>query len=119
MSFRLKAKIVKNNFPAVRGEIRTQTVRVVNDTAAEVESIAKQLAPVETGRLRDSIHTENYRNGELKRVVAEAEYAGYVEYGTVHSAAQPFLRPAVESVKSRVNRRLGQIEKGLGRKIRG
>ena len=57
------------------------------DTAYEA---ARRYAPVDTGHLRDSI-----RRGEHSLEV-QADYAGYVEYGTVDTAPQPFFRPAVE-----------------------
>ena len=116
--FTLKTKITKNRFPQIKGAIRERVVKVVNETAQEVLSIAQQLAPVDTGFLRASGHLEGDARGELQKVVFDAEYAGYVEFGTSRSAAQPFLRPAVASIKSRFNRRAGQIRAGLGREIR-
>ena len=67
------------------------------DAAAIVEGAAKQNCPVDTGALRESIHTDIYRGAEaaqrggslassLFSVVAEVQpdmpYAGYVEFGT-------------------------------------
>lgn len=54
---------------------------------------AKELAPVDTGFLRNSI---DYDMGDREVAVgASAEYAPYVEFGTERQKAQPFLRPAV------------------------
>ena len=116
-NFRLRAKTVKNNFPQLKGAVRGGVVKIVNESATEIAAIARQLAPVDTGFLRDSIAVESYNRNELLRVIVDAPYAGFVEYGTSAQAAQPFLRPAVEAVKSRMNRRLGQIVRGLGGEI--
>jgi len=60
-----------------------------------VKELAVQLSPVDTGALRESIHTEP---GDVKgsyRVVASVPYAVFQEYGTAHMAASPFLTPAL------------------------
>lgn len=69
--------------------------------AEDVATLAATKAPVGSaaegdespGRLRDSIHAEQ------DRVVADAPYAAYVEYGTVNMDAEPFLRPAADTVE--------------------
>lgn len=60
--------------------------------ADDVERTAESLAPVDTGRLRDSIRSEG------GRVYTDVEYAGFVEYGTSDTPAQPFMRPAADTV---------------------
>ncbi|MCS7124780.1 MAG: HK97 gp10 family phage protein [Candidatus Bathyarchaeota archaeon] len=62
--------------------------------AMEVREDAKALAPVRTGRLRGSIYAKT--SGWTVEVGATAEYAIYVEFGTRHMQAQPFIRPAFE-----------------------
>jgi HK97 gp10 family phage protein len=69
----------------------------------EIAEDAKRLAPVRTGRLRDSIHVSDVSD---KHVIVEANprnpdtsagnepYAGYVEYGTSDTPREPFLAPA-------------------------
>lgn len=70
-----------------------------------VESTAKQLCPVDTGRLRSSIRTTTpYKRGRnlVVTVGTNVEYASYVENGTrnrdgsVRMRARPYLRPALE-----------------------
>jgi len=64
---------------------------IVEENAAQiVAQIAEQLAPKLTGKLSASVDDE----GGL--VVVTAPYGAYVEYGTRHTKAQPFLRPAAE-----------------------
>lgn len=65
--------------------------------AIAVTNNAKQLAPVDTGRLRASIawvRGEDAR-GPYAEIGTNVEYAPHVEYGTQHMAAQPFMRPAL------------------------
>lgn len=63
--------------------------------ALMVEGDAKQLAPVDTGALRNSIHSEE--GDGLTAIVADGvEYGIYQELGTYKMAAQPFMVPSLE-----------------------
>lgn len=68
----------------------------------QVESRAKRLCPVDTGRLRASITSALEQDGDtIKAVVGtDVEYASFVEFGTVRMSARPFLLPALASLKS-------------------
>lgn len=71
---------------------------IVEKAARDVEARAKAQAPVDTGFLKSSIQTS--REGPATwRVEAAAEYAVFVELGTVRMGARPFLVPALESVR--------------------
>ena len=62
----------------------------------KAESYAKQLCPVDTGNLRNSItHQQVSENTEV--IGTNVEYAPYVELGTVRMKARPYLRPAAEN----------------------
>lgn len=65
-----------------------------------VERRAKQLAPVDTGRLRSSITSGLAEDGSTVAglVGTDVDYAVHVEYGTYRMAPQPFMRPALEEV---------------------
>lgn len=66
--------------------------------ALRVQNTARQLCPVDTGRLRSSIMAsglERDRRGVYVEVGTNVKYAEAVETGTRHSPAQPFLRPAL------------------------
>jgi HK97 gp10 family phage protein len=65
--------------------------------AVKVETSAKRLCPVDTGRLRSSITWELGHDdiGLLAIIGTNVEYAPYVEFGTSRMRAQPFLRPAL------------------------
>jgi len=69
------------------------------DWAVAVEERAKEIVPVDTGFLQESIHVEKGDSLGEYRVVADAEYAKFVEYGTHKMAAQPFITPAWRQVR--------------------
>ena len=56
--------------------------------------VATELVPVDTGYLQSTIHTE--AGGTYAEFFAEAEYAQYVEYGTIKMGAQPYFQPALD-----------------------
>lgn len=59
-----------------------------------IEGHAERLAPVKTGRLRDSIITEPRKPANIIIVRDGVKYGIHQELGTVNMAAQPFMRPA-------------------------
>jgi len=61
---------------------------------ADVKALAKQLAPVRTGHLRSSIYAKI--SEWVAEIGAEATYALFVELGTRHMQAQPYLYPAIQ-----------------------
>jgi HK97 gp10 family phage protein len=80
--------------------IRFYQIRVKKDVddilaggALDIESTAKELAAVDKGLMRSSIHMvkENVRR---YKVSCNVNYAIFVEFGTVKMAAQPFMFPA-------------------------
>lgn len=79
--------------------------------ALRVQRRAKQIAPVDTGRLRSSVEREVGRDsrGLVARIGTDVEYAARIEFGFVGpdslgrvyaQAAQPFLRPALSAAAS-------------------
>ena len=74
---------------------------------------------MDTGRLRRSIRVLDEDRGLY--VVAETDYAIYVERGTRFTRAQPFMLPALRAARSRMleafvremGRRLGVAVRGL------
>jgi HK97 gp10 family phage protein len=61
---------------------------------ALVEAEAKRLAPVETGHLRDEIHSE--LTAMAGTVISDVPYSAAQEYGTARQAGTAFMRPALE-----------------------
>ena len=95
-----------------RGEKRTAAA--VGATAKDITKRAKARVPVDTGHLRKSIEPE--RIDEYRALVTvdtvdekhSQNYAGFVEYGTRHMAAQPFLIPAAEAARQPFARRISK-----------
>ena len=71
--------------------------------------IAKDLVPVDTGELKSSITW----SGQVTKfdIHAFASHAGYVEFGTIKTRAQPFLRPAVKKARAQLAREARAILK--------
>ena len=63
--------------------------REMEEAAERAGNIARRLAPVRSGNLRDSIKVEG------KTVTAEADYAEPVHDGTAYTAGVPFIRDAM------------------------
>jgi HK97 gp10 family phage protein len=70
-------------------QARERSLEIIGLTA---EKYAKQIVPVDTGRLRNSI--THAVEGKDVFVGSATSYAAHVEYGTIKQKAQPFLRPA-------------------------
>ena len=84
--------IVKDNVDEVLDAIAKAKVRGLNAIGAAAEANAKEICPVDTGRLRNSItHTQD---GDNAYIGTNVEYAPYVEFGTSRRKAKPYLRPA-------------------------
>lgn len=61
----------------------------------QAEGDVAELAPVDTGRLRDSITHETHAEEESVYVGTNVEYAAYQEYGTSRMRAHPYLKPGI------------------------
>lgn len=68
------------------------------EAAEEIKDYAKTLCPVRSGALRDSIDIQ--KEGDDYTIGSDLPYSGIVEYGTMHQAPQPFMRPALNKVLS-------------------
>lgn len=106
--------------------VKIQGKRVVNKSAYEtglvVEGQAKDLAPIDSGRLAASITTQTKTQGTkpsgkgadgtdvISKPTAEGQalvgtpvfYGPYMEFGTIRTTAQAFLRPALALAKGQM-----------------
>jgi HK97 gp10 family phage protein len=73
--------------------------------AKEIATVARRLAPRDTGFLRKQIKAEK-RGRTQWEAVANTNYAGFVEFGTSISAAQPFMRPAADQANRELRKRM-------------
>jgi len=89
-----------DRLPAVRAAVRVAAGRAAEVAANEMAAEAQRLAPVKTGRLRESIQVRKLSETAWE-VSVEAPYAAFVEYGTSRAAPRPCFRPAFEKVAAR------------------
>lgn len=86
-------KISVDNTELIKNATREAVVVALEAVGLQAEGYAKRLCPVDTGLLRNSItHTSDE---DTAYIGTNVEYAAYVEYGTSKTAAQPYLKPAV------------------------
>ena len=83
---------------------RKQVDAELQTTALEIETGAKKRCPVDTGRLRSSIH---HRGSDL-----DYEILTDVEYAAIMEAVKPYMFPAFEFAKPGLMQRISEI---LGR----
>lgn len=101
------------DFAALSRNLREGIAEELNSGAETCVSLAKQLAPVDTGAMRDAIEQTEIANGNNLRAVIESpqDYSAFVEYGTVNMEPQPFMTPAFESARRQVNNGLLRVLK--------
>ena len=90
--------VLTNRMPEVAAGLHGAIAALVLEAAESIVIIAKVLAPVRTGALRDSIVAE--MTGALTATAGTPiTYAIYQEFGTRFMAAHPFLIPATDQVR--------------------
>lgn len=122
------AQVRQNKIPVIRRSLPALLSKALRKAAFEVERLAKEGAPVDTGALRASIYValsgesdyaeasadaearmQQKKGGavlpeikpgeDLTAIVAVAAAHGiYIEHGTERQAARPFLQPALDKV---------------------
>ena len=90
---------IHDNSKEISEDIKAALLRGLEKCGLTAERFAKKLAPYDTGNLRNSI-THEVDDGEPAVYIGtNVEYAPYVCLGTIHTKAQPFLKPAVNDHK--------------------
>lgn len=91
----------------------------VNLALSDMEVIARDLCPVDTGKLKETIRSEVDIVG--KKVVAqllegneEIDYGVYVEYGTEFQLPQPHFRPAIERYRELLQHYIRELNEKYG-----
>lgn len=84
---------------------------------AQTTALARELAPVQTGTLRDSIRHQVARDagGVNGEVAAGAKYAADVEFGGPQPA-KPFLYPAYKQTEASIG---SAVQQGIKQKMGG
>lgn len=84
----------KDNSKEILSAFDAAVLRGLTAIAMTAEGYAKKEAPVDTGRLRNSIANAVDADEKASYIGTNVEYAPDVELGTSRMAARPFLRPA-------------------------
>jgi HK97 gp10 family phage protein len=108
----LTAENVVRAFEMAKVPVINVTV-AIEDSLLISEQIAKSLAAVDTGEMRDKIEITKYpRYGsQIGTLEAKADHSIFVEYGTVNMDAQPFMTPAAEQGRRLFNKRVRAVLK--------
>ena len=90
--------IQQNNAKIIAQAMDDAIVRALEKVGLAAERYAKELCPVDTGRLRNSITHVISNDGKFVAIGTNVEYARAVEFGvkSQNRPAQPFLVPAAE-----------------------
>jgi len=110
---------LKINFTQLYKNLDIDLDVVLEQTAQDIVTITQQLAPVDTGDLRDSYQFEKvevgtYRIGSNPKWGAYRRphptfYAPFVEYGTSNSPRQPHFVPAFQQALPTFQARLAEF----------
>jgi HK97 gp10 family phage protein len=85
------------DIPALIAGAEAKADQIVRKAAMDILSDSHQRVPVKTGHLKATGNVQN--TGPARAEIGyDADYAQFVEQGTRHMAAQPFLRPAFDRV---------------------
>jgi len=85
------------NIRELQDRVGSAAEKALETVSEKIVDTAKQLVPVDTGNLKESIHFEG--QGASKQLFAE-DYAIFVETGTSRMSPHPFITPAVKSVSN-------------------
>lgn len=83
-----------DNTGEVAEAMQAAILRALERIGSQAEGYAKDLCPVDTGNLRNSITHKVDDAEQAVYIGTNVEYAPYVEIGTSKQAAQPYLKPA-------------------------
>lgn len=113
MALRLTVRVLSNKFGKIAKQLQPAADAITDEVLAEGLAYARSIAPVDTGEHRDSLGTE--REGPGAGVLyAGAPHSIFLEWGTVHQAAQPTLIPASEFMRPLMLARMRDLESRLG-----
>lgn len=106
MSDEVTISIVFNDLPAIAAALQPNANKAARQTAESIAEMAQSLAPVRTGRLRDSITVD--QDSEGATVSTDVNYAVFQEYGTSHDPARPYITPAAEGERAAFTDRVAE-----------
>ena len=114
-----KQKFLDNTtLKLISEKVSEKTKEALKESAELLVNEAKSRCPVDSGRLRDSIHAEKKKSGTKYQVVADAKddqgryYGRIVEYSP--KINRPFLYPSMDALKDTIKEKLiNAVKDGL------
>jgi HK97 gp10 family phage protein len=83
-----------SNLDSVLRNLDSAVAKGLAETGEAVVATAIQIAPHLSGNLKENIYSES--DSSSVTIIANTEYAWYVENGTQFMGAQPYLVPAAD-----------------------
>ena len=103
---------------AIPEAVRDFLADIIDTGSAIIESEAHRRVPIDEGDLDRSIGRNVREDGLQAAVGSDLEYAPFVELGTAHAPAQPWLYPAYLAGARFIRRRTKDFEKETGMRLR-
>ena len=125
---------LKRKLAALPQQTRRDLREALDKGADELVALQKNLVPIDSGDLRDSIRKEAGNHDLQVRVVAGGEtttkpvregqeqsfdYALGVEFGTSDAEAQPFFFPAYRALRRRIRSRISRATRKAAQRVAG
>lgn len=95
MAGQVRVTTREDNSSRVKSGIKAAIQNGLSQIGMKAEGYAKDLCPVDTGLLRNSI--THVVSEDKAYIGTNVEYGPYVENGTSKQRAKPFLRPAAQN----------------------
>lgn len=107
---------MKADLARAAAKIQQAADDAVDEGAEAVAQGMRAGAPVDTGELVDGIAVRPAEDGVGKDVgVFDVGHAGFVEFGTEDTPAQPFAQPAAEAERRRLPKRVAdRVNRSVG-----
>jgi len=91
---------------AIPQAVRAAVQPALDQSADELVTTMRRLAPVDEGDLQESIHKEPGDNPLSRKVLTEDYKARWNEFGTTNMAPSPFFWPSFRLKKKRLANRI-------------
>ena len=99
-----------DELPDQQSQALEEEVHNIIETASDnMVTYAQGIVPVRTGNLLSSIFSEVDEDDLAITLGATADYASFIEFGTVKMRAQPFLEPAAAIGQEEMNARIEEL----------
>lgn len=89
------------NGPKIKSVVDAAQRQAITATVADAAAYAQDIAPVDTGALKNSIRFDPAKkrgNGWVGSISSNMEYSLFVELGTRKMSPRPHIRPAADRI---------------------